>query len=75
MRMSKSGLWMTLLTAVGVSALLTRWFKSQSPAPAGVPRHQKCDRRGREAMQIRRAAGTIMTRRSTSCFWRAIRRD
>lgn len=37
MRMSKSGLWMTLLTAVGVSALLARWFRNQAPVPAGMP--------------------------------------
>ena len=51
MRMSKSGFWMTLLTAVGVSALLARWFKSQStvqPTPTAPPKVRSA---GPEAMQ------------------------
>ena len=51
MRMSKSGFWMTLLTAVGVSALLARWFRSQSavqPAPTAPPKVRSA---GPEAMQ------------------------
>ena len=50
MRMSKSGFWMTLLTAVGVSALLARWFKSQS-AVQPAPPTPKVRSAGPEAMQ------------------------
>ena len=49
MRMSKSGMLMTLLAAVGVTALLTRLFKSQSTAPpAPLPKVRSA---GPEAMQ------------------------
>jgi hypothetical protein len=49
MRMSKSGFWMTLLTAVGVSALVARWFRSQSAVqPAAPPKVRSA---GPEAMQ------------------------
>jgi hypothetical protein len=53
MRMSKSGFWMTVLAAVGVSALLARWFRSQPPVPvAGVqPAPPKVRSAGPEAMQ------------------------
>jgi len=49
MRMSKSGLWMTLLAAVGVTAVLARWFKGQSAVqPAPLPKVRSA---GPEAMQ------------------------
>ena len=49
MRMSKSGMLMTLLAAVGVTALLTRWFRSQAPAqPVPLPKVRSA---GPEAMQ------------------------
>jgi hypothetical protein len=49
MRMSKSGVLMTLLAAVGVTALLTRWFKGQSAVqPAPLPKVRSA---GPEAMQ------------------------
>jgi hypothetical protein len=49
MRMSKSGMFMTLLAAVGVTAVLARWFKGQSAVePAPVPKVRSA---GPEAMQ------------------------
>jgi hypothetical protein len=49
MRMSKSGVLMTLLAAVGVTALLARWFKSQPPVqPAPPPKVRSA---GPEAME------------------------
>jgi hypothetical protein len=49
MRMSKSGMFMTLLAAVGVTAVLARWFKGQSAVqPAPLPKVRSA---GPEAMQ------------------------
>jgi hypothetical protein len=49
MRKSRSGLWLTLLAAVGVTAVLARWFKGQSAvAPAPLPKVRSA---GPEAMQ------------------------
>ena len=66
MRMSKSGLWMTLLAAVGVTAVLARWFKGQSAVqPAPLPKVRSA---GPEAMQSPRAPGTSMTKRCYESF-------
>ena len=49
MRMSKSGMFMTLLAAVGVTAVLARWFKGQSAVQqAPLPKVRSA---GPEAMQ------------------------
>ena len=49
MRMSKSGMFMTLLAVVGVAAVLARWFKGQSAVqPAPLPKVRSA---GPEAMQ------------------------
>jgi hypothetical protein len=49
MRMSKSGMFMTLLAAIGATALLARWFKSQPPVqPAPLPKVRSA---GPEAME------------------------
>jgi hypothetical protein len=49
MRMSRSGLWVTVLAALGVTALLARLFKSQSAVPPAPP--PKVRSAGPEAMQ------------------------
>jgi hypothetical protein len=49
LRMSKSGMFMTLLAAVGVTAVLARWFQGQSAVqPAPLPKVRSA---GPEAMQ------------------------
>ena len=49
MRMSKSGMFMMLLAAVGVTAVLARWFYGQSAVqPAPLPKVRSA---GPEAMQ------------------------
>jgi hypothetical protein len=50
MRKSRSGLLLTVLAAVGVTALLARLFKSQSAVPPAAPL-PKVRSAGPEAMQ------------------------